>query len=228
MCYEALSWGGIGNKHFLGGLVQYHTETGTYFVLNAGYRIGRAVCGIHVSASRTDSTNTPRNTIIFGFIRVGVCPREWHFQHSQEPFMFSDCSLTLSRLSLRYISSVCFSFVQSFEGRMGFWGHGQLNFACLSFGERQDFLFSFCSCVIKMVTPLIKSLTSRPLLVKEEKPSQTGAHGPEHNNLKYGSVLEQCWPSGIDMKMIVGTGWWNGIKNNSGDGIKIERLPSNL
>ena len=74
----------------------------------------------------------------------------------------------------------------------------------------------------------MKGLTSRPLLVKEEKPSQTGVHGPEHNNLKYGSVLEQCEPGEIDMKMIVGTGWWNEIKNNRGDGIKNERLPSHL
>lgn len=61
-------------------------------VLNAGYRIGRAVCGIHVNASRTDSTNTPRNTVILGFIRVGVCPREWHFQHSlYSPTVHSHC-----------------------------------------------------------------------------------------------------------------------------------------
>ena len=73
-------------------------------------------------------------------------------------------------------------------------------------------------CLIKIVTPLFKGQTTRPLLVKEDKPTPqpTRANGSEHQYLKYSSALEQwIYPSGIDMKRFVGAGSQNGTKNGS-------------
>ena len=119
------------------------------------------------------------NAIIFGLVRIGVC-----LSISStliKPFMYSNCLVTLSHLSLHYNSSVCFPFVPSSAERLGFWGHEPLNFGCLSFAERLAFLFLPRYCLIKTVSPLIRGLTSRPLLFKVKKSSQTRAQGSEHH-----------------------------------------------
>ena len=119
--------------------IQYHSETGTCSVLNAGYRIGRDTWGIHVSESRAELKSTQTNAVIFGLVRIGVC-----LSISStliKPFMYSNCLVTLSHLSLHYNSSVCFPFVPSFAERLGLWEHEPLNFGCLSFAERLAFLF---------------------------------------------------------------------------------------
>lgn len=81
-----------------------------------------------------------------------------------------------------------------------------------------------------MVTPLFKGQMTRPLLVEEDKPTQqpTRPDGSEHQYLKYSSALEQwIYPSGIDMKRLLGAGWRNGIKNGSERGeFSLSVLPN--
>ena len=79
-----------------------------------------------------------------------------------------------------------------------------------------------------MVTSLFKGQTTRPLLVEEDKPTQqpTRPDGSEHQYLKYSSALEQwIYPSGIDMKRLLGAGWLNGIKNGGERG-EFSLLPN--
>ena len=100
------------------------------------------MCGIYVSESRTESKNTQRD--IFFYVRgVGLCLR-WYgiLRTLSKPFMYSNCPVTLSRLSLHYVSSVCFPLIPSFLERFGFWGHEHLDFGCLRFPSRLAFLFS--------------------------------------------------------------------------------------
>ena len=55
--------------------------------------------GIHVSGSCTESKNRQRNNFIFGLIGIGLCLREYGlFSILSKLFMYSNCSVTLSRL----------------------------------------------------------------------------------------------------------------------------------
>ena len=186
------------------------------------YRIERVTYHIYVSELYTESKSARKTLFI-----SDLCLREYSTSRTLSERLYSKCSVTLSHLSLHHIRSVCFPFMPRLQKRSGLSGLEQLNFGCFSFAEKRSSRFSTVYCSIIIVIPLIKDLKPRPLLFKPDK-------GPWIRTPIF--EIWQCaglmWtlPRGIEMKMLVEVGWWDGIKNESGrqDSRSLRVLPSHM
>ena len=147
------------------------------------------------------------------FYLWSLSKRIWHFQNSQPtictPSVQSHCH-TFPCITLGlFFFLLCQDFRRDrVSGDTSKW----ILVALVSLrNERSRFSTVYCS--ITMVTPLIKGFKSRPLFFKQNKGPWIRTPIVE---IWQCSGLRWTSPRGIEMKMLRGAGWRNGIKNESG------------